>query len=414
MDSLIYNFQHLSLKDYDIDYTQPLGSGSKSRVFPIKNQNLVVKEIPYNTTDDETKLKSQLNSLKAIYHPNITEVIGYDFVKTDTANGYIIYLFMEKAKCNLAEFLKMNPEYFNTDTRLADFMIQMCCVGAFLEDEKICHKRIEPENILVFEDYIFKFGDLGLLQILVGAEQNISEVSRYRAPELYGDVAGKKINFHKADVYSMGQMFLELCKVPEEELNELNKFKMSADQVSYECRVDEIIGCLTEKFPQSWVAELLFETNEYDQGKRWFCKHAMSNIFCGLAELRPVLLDYCKKTHDLYEKYADKGDAHSQNNLGYIYQMGLGVEENTQKAKELYQKSADQGNSYGQNSLGYVYLHHDKDYEKAFELLQLSVSQDNPFGISNLAFMYENGIYVEKDLSMASALHARSTAQDED
>lgn len=48
-------------------------------------------------------------------------------------------------------------------------------------------------------------------------------------------------------------------------------------------------------------------------------------------------------------------DAYEQNNLGWMYARGQGVEKNLAEALRLFQESADQGNPYGQINLGLMY-----------------------------------------------------------
>ena len=53
--------------------------------------------------------------------------------------------------------------------------------------------------------------------------------------------------------------------------------------------------------------------------------------------------DFCQ-----YQKAAESGHIEAQNNLGYCYQNGIGVEKNEVKAFEWYEKSAKQGDSNAQ------------------------------------------------------------------
>ena len=53
-----------------------------------------------------------------------------------------------------------------------------------------------------------------------------------------------------------------------------------------------------------------------------------------------------------YRKSAEQGNADAQNNLGCMYQNGLGVEQDDAKAMEWYQKAAEQGHTAAQSNLG--------------------------------------------------------------
>jgi hypothetical protein len=58
-----------------------------------------------------------------------------------------------------------------------------------------------------------------------------------------------------------------------------------------------------------------------------------------------------EKTKEL----AKEGDAEAQNNLGYMYLNGLGVEQNDAEALRWYTKAAEQGHAYAQFHLGVKY-----------------------------------------------------------
>ena len=78
------------------------------------------------------------------------------------------------------------------------------------------------------------------------------------------------------------------------------------------------------------------------------------------------------------ELEANKNNSIAQNNLGYMYRNGFGVEQDYKKAVELYILSADQGYMVAQNNLGYMYdigLGVEQDYKKAVELYALSADQ---------------------------------------
>ena len=50
---------------------------------------------------------------------------------------------------------------------------------------------------------------------------------------------------------------------------------------------------------------------------------------------------------ELYTQAAEQGNATAQNNLGTMYDLGLGVKQDKAKAVELYTKAAHQGLAVG-------------------------------------------------------------------
>ena len=49
----------------------------------------------------------------------------------------------------------------------------------------------------------------------------------------------------------------------------------------------------------------------------------------------------------LFELLADRGDAQAQNNLGWLYEEGQGVEKSQEKANEYYRMAAEPGTGRG-------------------------------------------------------------------
>ena len=56
-----------------------------------------------------------------------------------------------------------------------------------------------------------------------------------------------------------------------------------------------------------------------------------------------------------YQLAASQGDAEAENNLGWSYREGAGIERDPAKAAVWFRSSAQQGNAYGQLSLGQLY-----------------------------------------------------------
>ena len=64
-----------------------------------------------------------------------------------------------------------------------------------------------------------------------------------------------------------------------------------------------------------------------------------------------------RKAAEYYQKGALLGDVTSMCNLGYCYEVGIGLTIDKAKAAEWYQKAANNGQARGQNNLGFFYQH---------------------------------------------------------
>ena len=56
-----------------------------------------------------------------------------------------------------------------------------------------------------------------------------------------------------------------------------------------------------------------------------------------------------------YRKAAQSGLAEAQNNLGFLYDQGMGVDRDDRQAVEWYLMAARQGHAQAQNNLGVMY-----------------------------------------------------------
>jgi TPR repeat protein len=82
---------------------------------------------------------------------------------------------------------------------------------------------------------------------------------------------------------------------------------------------------------------------------------------------------------------ANNGDAEAQFNLGLMYEMGLGIEEDFELAFEWYFKSAEQGYAKSQYNVG-VFLAIGKGVEKNVELAKKWIIKADKNGYSGGIF----------------------------
>ena len=77
------------------------------------------------------------------------------------------------------------------------------------------------------------------------------------------------------------------------------------------------------------------------------------------------------KAMEWYLKAAAQNNRYAQNNIGYLYHIGIGVNVDYKKAMEWYLKAAKQTNSTAQTNIGKLYEEGkgvDRNYDKAIEL----------------------------------------------
>ena len=127
--------------------------------------------------------------------------------------------------------------------------------------------------------------------------------------------------------------------------------------------------------------------------------------------------DYNSAVQYYYES-AKRGNAYGQDNLGYCYQKGYGVDQDYTEAVKWYRKAAEQGHANGQNNLGYCYEKGygvDQDYTEAVKWYRKAAEQGNKYAQYNLGIYYEYGRGVTKNITEAVKWYRKAAEQgDED
>lgn len=122
-----------------------------------------------------------------------------------------------------------------------------------------------------------------------------------------------------------------------------------------------------------------------------------------------------KMAHQYYLNAADKGDATAQFNIGSIYYNG-----NEKYAKDYHEafkwieKSAEKGVDMAQNLLGYMFMNGwgcPQNYEKALFWYSKSANHGNDQAMNNIGYMYLNGYGVGIDYNEAKQWYEKAAEQ---
>lgn len=105
-----------------------------------------------------------------------------------------------------------------------------------------------------------------------------------------------------------------------------------------------------------------------------------------------------------YQQAADKGSTEAMTRLGEMYDDGIGIEVNPNKAFGLLLKAAKRGNMKAAAALGYMYYEGkcvEKDDYQAYKWSKKSMDSGEPTGLTIMALMHAQGIGVPKDMNKA-------------
>ncbi len=114
-----------------------------------------------------------------------------------------------------------------------------------------------------------------------------------------------------------------------------------------------------------------------------------------------------------WKDLADSGVAEAQNNVGHLYEKGLGVSQDYSQAREWYKKAADQRLPEAQHNLGMLYYHGygvARDYRAARKWFTRATKNEIHASEYMLGLIYYKGEGVSKDLPLARR-YFRSAAE---
>ena len=179
---------------------------------------------------------------------------------------------MEKAECDWEheiETRRKNKQYYKVE-QLFLILNQLVSGLIFLQKNKIAHRDIKPQNILVFPQNIYKITDLGEAKMNLNNErqkQTFVGSELFMSPLLYNGLRQNKntINHNpfKSDVYSLGLCFLYAMTL------NLNVIKIIREKKYLKNKVDVIknIKDLPEYPIRLW--NIIFKMIEYEENNRY-------------------------------------------------------------------------------------------------------------------------------------------------
>ncbi len=116
----------------------------------------------------------------------------------------------------------------------------------------------------------------------------------------------------------------------------------------------------------------------------------------------------------LIRPLAEQGHAHSQNNLGIMYEFGKNVTQDYAEAAQWYRKAAEQGNAIAQCNLGFLYEYGEgvtQDYAQAVQWYRKAADQGDAIAQCNIGNLYDYGDGVPQDSAEAAQWYRKAAEQ---
>ena len=115
------------------------------------------------------QLRNEAELLLQFEHPHVVSAFGFHEDVLNSLTGTVgCVLQMEQARCDyLHHFNALHPELRSRKEMLA----QIARALQFLHARGVAHNDVKPENVLVFEDGVYKLADLGYAGCFAGSVQ---------------------------------------------------------------------------------------------------------------------------------------------------------------------------------------------------------------------------------------------------
>ncbi len=216
-------FINFNVDDFEIK--KKIGEGSFGQIFKVTKDNkyYALKKLIGTNEYDFEALQHEYNILRSISSSknlSIIHIYGMQSKKLDKTTK-VLYILMELAESDWEKEIRKKSLYKNyySENELTSIIKVLIKSFSELQKEKISHRDIKPQNILICKDNIFKIADFGEAKELrrrgkVTRIQTIRGTELYMSPLLYSAIKVEKDaietehNTYKSDVFSLGLCLL--------------------------------------------------------------------------------------------------------------------------------------------------------------------------------------------------------------
>ena len=281
-----YNFNS---EDYEIK--KKIGEGSFGKIYLVERngKQYAMKKLIATSEIDFEALQHEYDILKEVtktQNMNIINILGMQRKKLDRTT-IVMYILMELAESDWEREVisrSRKLEYY-TEEFLIDLLKKLVSTFYILQKEKISHRDIKPQNILICYGGEFKIADFGeakeLLRNVNTDLQTIRGTELFMSPILFNACKTQGLDFiehntYKSDVYSLGLCFLVAANL---NFNALFEMREINDNEIIEKIIRRSIG---KKYSEKFIL-ILLKMLQLEENKR-----------CDFIELNNILENYDK------------------------------------------------------------------------------------------------------------------------
>ena len=263
------------IPSFDIDdfkFIKSIGEGSFGKIYLIENVNdnksYALKKIICHDLKEVLTFQREFELNYSKRHEHIMKIFNVQYKCLDFTT-YSIYVLLELAISDWNKEIKereKQKKYYH-EKEIINILEQIIEGLIFLEKNGIAHRDIKPQNILVYENNVYKLADFGEAKKMkdITIESTLRGSELYMSPALYNGLKYNKKdvvhNAYKSDVFSLGYCLLYAMTLS---INILNDIR----EITYQNMLDLMISkALKIRYSQKIIKLIknMLKLNENDR-----------------------------------------------------------------------------------------------------------------------------------------------------
>jgi serine/threonine protein kinase len=206
--------------DDDYNYIKLIGEGAYGKIYLVEDKitkdEYALKKVLCTNYEELLKFKKEFELIYSLQNPNILRIYKLQIKKLDLTTG-CLYVLMERAQTDWNIEIKRRKlaKKFYKENEIISILKQLSQGLFFLQKNKIAHRDIKPQNILIFPNNVYKIADMGEAKEINKNRMQMATLrgsELFMSPLLYEGLKYNKKNIrhnpYKSDMFSLGLCFL--------------------------------------------------------------------------------------------------------------------------------------------------------------------------------------------------------------